>query len=264
MCVKSNAVTASGIKLNWEIKSDLSSPASELFIFNPALSDLLTLLWIWPGFGTTMLCCWGILHNLSHVQTAAPDKSPVVYFVQFYWSVLLTACFSCWCFLRAFNRVFSPWRLRLCFPLSCGQWSELVLCRQALDCWLWACCPSSPYHRSVDLSLHLPHRLSLALSRHQPTVFLSASSLHLFLCETSSSLWLLFMCLYKCKADLTSLHFVSQWLFEMMVVLLPISSTLFSIWCVVSAAAVKRSWVWITAWGLSPGFLPQTKDVTVG
>lgn len=43
-----------------------------------------------------------------------------------------------------------------------GQWSALVSCWQALGHSLWACCPSTPYHRSADLLFHVPASASVS------------------------------------------------------------------------------------------------------
>lgn len=48
----------------------------------------------------------------------------------------------------------------LCW-VYCVQWSALVSCWQALGSSLWACCPSTPYHRSIDLLLRVPASASV-------------------------------------------------------------------------------------------------------
>lgn len=49
----------------------------------------------------------------------------------------------------------------LCW-VYCGQWSALVSCWQAFGHSLWACCPSTPYHRSIDLLLQVPASVSIS------------------------------------------------------------------------------------------------------
>lgn len=49
----------------------------------------------------------------------------------------------------------------LCW-VYCGQWSALVSCWQAFGRSLWACCPSTPYHRSIDLLLQVPASVSVS------------------------------------------------------------------------------------------------------
>lgn len=64
-----------------------------------------------------------------------------------------------------------------------GQWSAPPSCWQALACSLWACCPSTPYHRSIDLLLQVPASASLSppfschcLSLCSPCLFSSICS----------------------------------------------------------------------------------------
>ena len=75
-----------------------------------------------------------------------------------------------------------------CVLLSvlCGQWSALVSCWQALGRSLWACCPSPPYHRSIDLLLQVPTSASVSAFFMSLPVSLP-SCLHLLLCQTSVS-----------------------------------------------------------------------------
>lgn len=49
----------------------------------------------------------------------------------------------------------------LCW-VYCGQWSALASCWQAFGHSLWACCPSTPYHRSIDLLLQVPASVSVS------------------------------------------------------------------------------------------------------
>lgn len=80
------------------------------------------------------------------------------------------------CTIRSVSNLPMPYKERftlLCFRpcvlcwVYCGQWSALPSCWQAHGCSLWACCPSTPYHRSIDLLLQVPASASV------PSFFMS-------------------------------------------------------------------------------------------
>lgn len=171
---------------------------------------LCLIIWLYFGFGLsclrTMLYCWDILHNLSHVHPALPASVQTESYAAFkplcntcanlntylFYYILEVIFIQCLFYKFVFPRYLKESLLcdnsiSVLLWLSCGQWSALVLCRQALDCSLWACCPSTPYHRSIDLLLHLPYVLFVAFSHHWLSMLLSTFPLLLFHCQMLSS-----------------------------------------------------------------------------